>query len=519
MEKDKAAMSRAIVNTVANFGGLAVTLVSGLVFAIAYFRVLGPESYGLVGLATTLVQFGTYFADMGIGRVLVRELARSINAPNPAAQMRNTLFTLQLTHLVFALLVGLAIALGSRWLAGHWLQLGSYPVADASNAIMMMGLLAALQLPRAIAAEALRGLQKLVLSNLLMSSFALFRGLITLAALFAFSKSIAVYLEAQIATSVLETVVMTAAAWWTLPQSPRRPRFDFDVIRQTWAFGVADGSGVIIAAAMMLGDKILLSRLLPLDIYGSYVFCVSLADIVARASSPFNSALFPHFVSLVASGDESRLSRDYLGATQIISALLIPVALVIAFFSTEIIQLLLRNPETASLFAPVLALRAVGNLSNCLLQMPHGLQLATGLSSLFLKLNLLSISIYLPSILFLTPRFGVIVAPTLWLFINLLNAIPMIVGTHRRILRHDAWKWVFGSVTRPVMIALAVVAASRMLAPTNVSWWITFPWLAATVALATATILVSSSRTRNAGWRLFQLQFASRANAVPRLVR
>jgi O-antigen/teichoic acid export membrane protein len=507
-------MSRAIVNTVANFGGLAVTLLSGLAFAILYFRMLGPQSYGLVGLAVTLVQFGTYFADMGIGRVLVRELARSVHLPNPAARMRNTFFTLQLTHFALACAVGLVIALSSRWLAGHWLQLGSFPIDDAANAIVLMGLLAALQLPRAMAAEAMRGLQRQVLSNLLISFFALFRGGTTVVALLAVSGAIDVYLKAQIVTSFIETFVMTAVAWRFIPSSPRWPRFDLTVIRETWAFGAADGGGVIVAAAMMLGDKIVLSRLLPLDAYGSYVFCASLADVVARASGPFNSAFFPHFVSLIARGEQSRLSRDYLGASQIVSALLIPTALVIAFFAPDIIHLLLRDTGAATGFAPVLALRALGNLANCLLQMPHGLQLATGLSSLFLKLNLASIVIYLPSILVLTPRFGVIVAPAAWLCINLLNAVPMVVGAHRRILQHDAWRWFAGAVVRPALITIVVVVASRLFAPAAVSWWITGPWLVATAMLAAAAILISSWRLRDAGLRVLRSQFAVKGSAV-----
>jgi len=192
-------MPRAIVNTIANFAGLIITIVAGLAFAISYFKILGPESYAFVGLAITLVQIGTYFADMGIGRVLVRELARSAHMPNSATRIRNTFLTLQFTHFSLACVAGLAIAISSHGLAAHWLQLGGFSIERASNTIAMMGLLAALQLPRAMAAEAMRGLQQQVLSNLLMSFFVLFRGGTTVLAL-QVSGTIEVYLKAQIAT-------------------------------------------------------------------------------------------------------------------------------------------------------------------------------------------------------------------------------------------------------------------------------------------------------------------------------
>ena len=196
-------ISRASINTIANFVGSSLTQVAGIFFAIAYFRMLGAENYGLVGFAATLIQLGTYFADMGIGRVVVRELARRSHASDLAEQMSDVLFTLQSINFALALFVGITIAGGADWLARHWLQLGDVPLNDAVHAIVVMGAIAVLQLPRAISLEALRGLQQQVLSNVLMAVFSLLRGCITLGALYFVAPTAFVFLGSQLFVSLV----------------------------------------------------------------------------------------------------------------------------------------------------------------------------------------------------------------------------------------------------------------------------------------------------------------------------
>jgi O-antigen/teichoic acid export membrane protein len=489
-------MPRAAVNTLANFAGSAISQVTNIGFAIVYFRVLGSESYGLIGFLVTLLQLGNYIADMGIGRVVVRELARRSHAPDSADEIRDVVFTLQFVSVALSICIGISTALGADWLAKHWLVLENTPQRSASQAIMLMAAIAVLQIPRSISLEALRGLQEQVLSNVLVSSFSIGRGLVTVFALSFVSATVTMYLSTQIAVSLMETCAITGIAWLRLPKGSRLPRLGLAIIRKTWAFAAADGAATIIGALTFLGDRVLLSRLLPLDSFGSYVFCTSVADSLGRLSGPFTNAFYPHFVALIARKNEEQLSRDYLLVTRVVSALVVSGALVIAFYSKDIIVLLLRNPEISASFAIVMALRSIANMFNSFLQMPHVLQLATGLSSLWLKVNVASICIYLPCIQFLTPRFGIVTPAALWLVVNVLYIFPMTLGTHNRVLKKDMWKWCYGSVIEPILIVTAIVGGSKLLAPHFVTWFVTIPWLGMTAALSAAAVVLSSVRTR-----------------------
>jgi O-antigen/teichoic acid export membrane protein len=150
-------------------------------------------------------------------------------------------------------------------------------------------------------------------------------------------------------------------------------------------------------------------------------------------------------------------------------------------------------------FALVLTLRTIANMVNCLQHLPHALQLAIGLSSLALKVNLVSVCIYLPAIIILTPHFGAVVPAALWLGVNFFTMFPMVIGTHSRILKNDIRNWIYGSVARPLAITIAIVGTSRLFYPSIVSWPVTLPWLAVTALTSCTAIIFCSSRTRDFG--------------------
>ncbi len=490
-------MSRSIQNTIANFGGLISTVAFAFLFAVAYFHILGSESYGLISFCTTVLFVGSSFADMGVGRAITRELSRREHLAELAQEMHDALFTLQAINFGFAIICGAAILASAHWLAANWLQLGSIDIGDASGVISLLGIVAILQFPREVCRAALAGLQRQVFVNAYLASFSLLRGIATVAALYAIAPTPSVFLVTQVVVSGLETTMLTIAVWHRMPVAVRWPRFEVRIIKETWAFAVADGLGILVFAGIMMGDRILLSRLLPLDVFGSYSFTVLVADTILRVPLPFTSAFFPHLTNLIARDDRRELSREYYRATVVLAAILVPAAFIMTFFSADVLQLASHGKIKPGLFAPVLAIRALANGMTGLLQFPHTLQLATGLSTVAPVLNFVALIIYLPGIVFLTPVYGIVAPAVLWLCISIASVIPMVMITHRRALQGEAWIWFKESVMRPVLISAVIIFASSWLAPRTVSWLITVPWIAVTYLFAITAILLSSERTRS----------------------
>src|SRR5258708_34211391 len=87
-------LNRQAINIVANFSGVGARLIFALVFNIIYFRLLGSESYGLIGFYTSLAALSSLF-DLGLNQTTVREVARHGPAHDAASDLRSVVFTLQ----------------------------------------------------------------------------------------------------------------------------------------------------------------------------------------------------------------------------------------------------------------------------------------------------------------------------------------------------------------------------------------------------------------------------------------
>jgi O-antigen/teichoic acid export membrane protein len=490
-------MPRNLINTIANFFGSASTTVLTIGFTIVYFRLLGTESYGLVSFCTTILIIGDVIVNRGIGGAVTRELARREHNPELAQEMRDVLFTLQLVQISFALCCGLAIAALSRTLATEWLQRDTLGTEEAVHAIMLLGGVAVLQFPRGLCNAALAGLQWQIFGNVSTAAFTLVRGIATIAALHWIGPTATVFLAVQLVMQGAETVVIFVIAWRWMPKGERRAHIDLQHLRRVWAFAAADGMAILIGIATQQADRILLSRLLPLDMFGVYSLVVLIADSLQRGAGPFITAQFPHFTDLIARKRWRQLSRDYHRITIIIAALILPAAMLICFFSTEILQLVMANRVIGNQFVWLLEIRTLATAANILQWLPHVIQLATGLSAFVLFVNTVSASIYLPGIVFLTPIYGVLVPAVLWLAVQVIWFVPMIMVTHHRALKGEAWLWIEGSVLRPCLLAIVVVAISRYFAPSTVSWFVTVPWLVATGFVAMIAVLLASKRTRS----------------------
>src|SRR5258707_9249355 len=87
-------INRQALNIVANFSGVGARLIFSLGFNIAYFRLLGSESYGLIGFYASLAALSSLF-DLGLNQTTMREVARRGVDGERGGELRTVVFTLQ----------------------------------------------------------------------------------------------------------------------------------------------------------------------------------------------------------------------------------------------------------------------------------------------------------------------------------------------------------------------------------------------------------------------------------------
>ena len=487
-------LNRQALNIVANFSGVGARLIFSLGFNIAYFRLLGSESYGLIGFFASLAALSALF-DLGLNQTTLREVARRGADGERAGELRTVVFTLQCLLGGIGLSLGLLVALGARWIAASWFSVTQLAVHEVTASVALMGGVLALLFPANLFYGTLIGLQRQVMSNAIMVAATAFRGALSVIALFAFGSGPVTFFSAQIVASAIEAGVLSFVVWGWLPPSPQRARFDAALLRSTWKFTSGTWLAVTFAQTAMLGDKIILSTLLPLHLFGLYSLAVSVTSTIQRLAAPFTNTYFPYFVRLKEQDRPGVMLGAYRQACEFGSAIFLSAGLLLIAYAAPIAQLLSVDAADAAKLGLLLALLAAANTVNVEMALPFSLQFAHGITAIALRINLALCVLYPAALVLLVPRYGMEAAAGLWLAANALMFPTLIVMTHRLILPGQAWPWLVRTVLMPgcgAAVALAIGAAIMPELPRLP----TLIWIGLNGALALAAALVCAPEAR-----------------------
>ncbi len=213
-------------------------------------------------------------------------------------------------------------------------------------------------------------------------------------------------------------------------------------------------------------DKIILSKMLSLELFAYYTLAWALAAILMRIIDPIESGVYPTLTRLVAQANESELSRIYHKSCQMQIVLLVPAALILILFGDWVLMIWSGgDAELSRNAAPILSILAVGTCLNGFMHMPYLIQLAHGWTSLAFYQNVISVVVIVPMMVLLTQMYQGVGAAYVWLFLNAGYVIISIQIMHRRILKEEKWNWYILDVGWPTAAAFSVVAIVRWIMP------------------------------------------------------
>jgi O-antigen/teichoic acid export membrane protein len=452
---------------VANLAGSAWSTLMQLVCVPLYIRFLGIEAFGLIGFYL-MSQAVLQVLDLGLSPTINREMARYSVQSQKGDEARDLVRTLELGYWLIGILISAALVAASPWVATHWIKSGSVPVSNVREAVMLIGVLALFQWPVSFYQGGLMGLGRQVLYNGIVISFSTLSNVGAVLILWRVSPTIRAFFLWLVATSAVKTFFFVTFLWKSLPSATRPSRFDFKRVRSIASF--AAGMSGITASALVLtqSDKVILSKVFSLRVFGYYTIAGMFgAGLVMVASSVFN-AIYPRLSALVAQGDEDALLRLYHEATQLMAVLILPLAAVLAFFSTDILQMWTGNADVARHAGPIATLLVIGSALNGLMNLPYSLQLAYGWTSIGLRIAIFLAVVFVPATWFMATKYGAVGAASVW---AVLNCVYMMIGvplTHRRLLQGEAQRWL-GDIAMPLVPVLFIVVVGRALVAASMS--------------------------------------------------
>jgi len=449
-------------NITANFAGTFWWALMSLLFIPLYIKYIGIESYGLIGIFNTLqIIFG--LLDVGLGGTLTREMARLSVFPRMNQERRNLVRTLEVLYWSIAIIAGIAIVSISPFISHYWVKAGQLSPKTIEEAIGIMGFIIIFQMPVGFYSGGLMGLQKQVLLNVINVCIGTLRGVGAIFILWLVSPTIQAFLFWQLGISIIHSFLVALFLWRSLPRSENKAVFQLQLLKGIWRFTVGMSGISILGVILTQMDKIILSKLLPLEMFGYYSLASMVAMSPTRIFTPVFFSIYPRFTQLVSINDMDELKRLYHKSCQFIAVLILPITIVIALFSYEVILLWTQNAITAEKTHLIVSILICGTALNGLITPPYALQLAFGWTKLCVIKNIIAVIIMVPLIIFLAMQYGAVGASSAWVLLNIGYVIFEIPVMHRKILRKEMWRWYWQDVCLALVTSALVASFGRLL--------------------------------------------------------
>jgi len=469
-------------NIAANFAGKAWKGIFSLAFVPIYIKLMGVEVYGLLGIFLSL---SALFAllDMGLSATLNRELSRLSVAEDSAQESRNLVRTFEVLYWGIGILIGIAVIILAPLITKYWISSTSISSETIEQALLIMGILLASQWPNAIYSGGLKGLQRQVGLNVIKSvSLTVRHGGAVLVLLF-ISPSISAFFLWQSFVALLTTIVLAIWLWKSLPKSEHRSRFDTGLFFKNRKFASGMMGVTLVSVLLTQLDKIILSKMLTLEMFGYYMLAVNVTSVLITLVGPVYSALFPRLSQLVAGEKQADISNLYHKGCQLVSVIILPIAMILVFFAEEILSIWIGDPVVVRNTHMLLSLLVIGSMIKALMILPLTIMLSYGWTRLVLIQNGISVVLLIPLMLWLVNLYGAVGAAIVWIILNTCYIFILIPIMHRRVLKSEMWKWYSIDFLFPMIVVFVVGYTSYMVMPLDLPNYLGFSGVAVTYLL------------------------------------
>jgi O-antigen/teichoic acid export membrane protein len=285
--------------------------------------------------------------------------------------------------------------------------------------------------------------------------------------LWLFSPTIFAFALWQLISNVIYCSAARLSLWRALPSIPdqSQPHFRWQVFRNTWRYAAGMAGMAVVSALLTQADKLAVSKMLSLEMLGYYTLAGALASAPLVLAGPIVLAVFPRLTALVASEDSNGLTRLYHRTSALVAVATIPAGMTLVLFGGDFIRSWTGSALAAERAGVAASFLLGGQLLQAIEVVPSYVALAHGHVTLNLQVNIASVLLIIPLLLFLIMKYGIVGAGSSWLIMSLCTVPPFIYLLHRRFLPGELQEWVLRDMLRPLLAALPVILLARLFFP------------------------------------------------------
>lgn len=449
-------------NILANYASQIYVTAVGILMVPLYIKYMGAEAYGLVGFFAML-QAWFNLLDMGLTPTMSRESARFHGGAINALEYRRLARALEGLFGLIALVGGVLLFALAEPIAEHWLITQQLAPEETLAALHLMALIVAMRWMSGFYRGVITGAERLVWLSGMNSAVATGRFVLVLPLLMYVSASPLMFFGFQLLIAVFELAGLAFKAYLLLPakSAGQSIPWEWAPIKPVLKFSLSIAFTSSVWVLVTQTDKLVLSKILPLADYGYFTVAVLLASGIMIVSGPISGALMPRMARLQAEGQHEELIVLYRKATQMVTVVAVPTALVLAFFAPQVLWAWTGDAVLVSKAAPALTLYAVGYGFLAVGAFPYYLQYAKGDLKLHLIGNALFVVVLIPSVIWGATHHGMTGAGWAWLASNVVYFLVWTPLVHQRFAPRLHSRWLLRDIARTAApaIVLAVVAA------------------------------------------------------------
>lgn len=460
------AISQIKKNIVANFVARSIGFVMTYLFTPLFLKFLGIESFGVIGFFSTLMGI-LLITDIGLTASLTRETARLSVMDNSEKELKNIIRTYELIYIWLSFFIAFLVWFGASYIVNNWLKVRDLDLNQLVLAIKIMGIAIACQLPSGLYFGGLMGLQKQILANSLQLGWSLFKGLGTVIVLWLISPTILAFTICQLVANVLYFVILWRSLWGSLPFDDKKiiPQFDIKVFLLNWKYSLGIAGISLMSTIILQADKILVSKALPLEVLGYYTLAGTLALLPIMIANPITSAMFPKFIALIELKDNEQLVAVYHRTCKLIALTIFPMSFTVMAFTKNILYAWTGSSIISNEGALVASILVLGQIMQVVTTVPFYFASANGKTKLLLIVQMFCVIIFIPALIYLVPKYGIVGAGLAWLLMNIFIMPGYMYFLHKIYLPGQFLKWFKNDVFIPILIIVPVVLAARYILP------------------------------------------------------
>lgn len=450
-------------NAIANYLGLGYTVIIGISVLPLYLPYLGAEAFGLVGFFI-LLQSWMQLLDMGMSPMLSRQAAKSRAQNVGFIGLKRLLRSLELIFLILSIIVIVATAFASEWIATSWLIVETVSLSDVRTCIVLMGAVIGVRLISSLYRGGIQGLENQVWLNVGNVCLATLRFVGALLILQFLTQDIVIFFIYQFSVSVVELAVLFVMLHRSMPLTENIGfGFFWDELRPMLPFAGGLAYSVWIWILLTQLDKMILSSILPLSEYGYFALVAIISAGVFQLSSPISQAILPRMTYLLSQDNEKDMLSLYRRSTQIMAVTMLPLTGVIAMFSTELLFAWTGDRVAAEWAGPVLFWFVLGNGILAINAFQYYLQFAHGKLRIHVIYNTISVVIQIPVIVYVAFEYGALGVAQAWFSLRLISFIVWAPVVHHMYAPGIHFSWLLKDIAPTFLLTVLLLVLVQSL--------------------------------------------------------